>query len=208
MARYNEILSGRFNKALQKIFSMKGEAPSPVVASEIIAVLPLFFGREGRVLEGCNTFGGGFIVTAVAGNISIIQISNPTNSKVMVVLEKISFAAVAAAIQNAIVNFGTSPSDLATVVSLTNYGLDIRGQVTPSSHLSTKNNTAAAPTGIVVFTSQTLANQGLEVLMTDTQELPMPPGTFYQFSTNAVNQPIGINLIWRERPLEDSELAF
>src|SRR5260370_17773678 len=41
MARFNEILVGRYNRMLQKLFSMKGSPPAAQLASEIGATIEI-----------------------------------------------------------------------------------------------------------------------------------------------------------------------
>src|SRR5574337_1235867 len=41
MARFNEILTGRYSRALQRLFSMKGSAVSPILGTEFTPVVPL-----------------------------------------------------------------------------------------------------------------------------------------------------------------------
>ncbi len=41
MAQYNEVLSGRFNQLLTKLFSMKGGAPAPQLSPEIQPVISI-----------------------------------------------------------------------------------------------------------------------------------------------------------------------
>jgi hypothetical protein len=52
MAKYNEILTGRYNRFIQKLFSMKGPAPAPQLSSDIAMQMSFFNGVENRYLEG------------------------------------------------------------------------------------------------------------------------------------------------------------
>ncbi len=72
MARYNEILVGRYNRFLQKLLSMKGPASMPQLAGELQATFPFFNGVENRNLEGWGrwaTRGVQLGVAAVADSI-------------------------------------------------------------------------------------------------------------------------------------------
>src|SRR6516165_1379087 len=132
MSLYNEILTGRFNRALQKFFGIKGGPPAPQLTSEISVAVNLFWGAECRYLESWNRFGAGFDVAAVAANSGAVRMRNPAASAVVAVFEKISIACVTAAglfdMQN-----GPSTTDLAT--GLGNFAgarLDPRGVGTPT----------------------------------------------------------------------------
>src|SRR5260370_7764711 len=57
MARYNEILTGRYNRLLQKLLQMKGGPPAPQLASEISPQLSIpDLGVESRFHLGWNSF--------------------------------------------------------------------------------------------------------------------------------------------------------
>src|SRR6266851_4747570 len=57
MARFNEILVGRYNRSLQKLLSMKGQAVMPQLASELQPTFSFFSGAENRYLESWERFG-------------------------------------------------------------------------------------------------------------------------------------------------------
>ncbi len=90
MARFNEILVGRYNRMVQKLLSMKGTATLVTFSDEAMAVLPLFYGAENRYLEGWDRFGVAVGTAAgAAGNRTVWRLRNPTNSNVVTVVEKI-----------------------------------------------------------------------------------------------------------------------
>src|SRR5260370_38167544 len=90
MAYTNEILVGRVNRGLQKLFGIKGPSPVPQLASDVQAVHPVFNGVENRYLDGWNRFGAQTSQGARVGNISGFRIPNPATSKVIAVFEKIA----------------------------------------------------------------------------------------------------------------------
>src|SRR5437879_1331505 len=116
MARYNEILVGRFNRFLQKVFAMKGEPPAPQLAGEISPNFQLFSGVENRYLEAWDRFAAGVNVAPVAGNLSGIRLRNPAGSNIVAVLERVTFNEA----QNDIVavRWGTQGADLSTVQAI------------------------------------------------------------------------------------------
>ena len=72
MARFNEILVGRYNRLIQKLFGMKGDAALFQFSTEMMAVLPMFMGNENRYLESWTLFGLSLQQAAVAANTSAI----------------------------------------------------------------------------------------------------------------------------------------
>src|SRR5260370_18480671 len=91
MARYNEILVGRYNRMLQKLFGMKGGVVAPQLASEISAAFPLFSGVENRYLESWNRFTSVVNQVALAGTPAQWQLRN-TTSNVIAVIEKLTIS--------------------------------------------------------------------------------------------------------------------
>src|SRR6516164_6184652 len=142
MARFNEILSGRFNRALQKLTSIKGEAPAPVLGSEILPVFPMFFGNENRYLESWQTFGSLSGISAVAAQFSIFHFRNPTGSNVIAVVTKLTLSntQAAVAVDNMIVegpNPSTAADDMGSTPNFCRF--DARGQQNPVCKLSFGN---------------------------------------------------------------------
>src|SRR5574337_830551 len=90
MARFNEILTGRYSRALQRLFSMKGSAVSPILGPEFTPVVPIFRGAEDRFTEGWDLYAVGTLVAAVAGQVALVRLRNPVNSKVIAVLQFLS----------------------------------------------------------------------------------------------------------------------
>src|SRR5437016_6340246 len=135
MALYNEILTGRYNRFLQKLFSIKGEAPSPQLSGEIGPTFSLFNGVENRYLETWQRFvivaGTG---TPAAGNRAAVRIRMNVGSGVIAVVEKLSVVKNTAASTPVLL-----VDSIATVMpteSVTNQGarsLDARQQQTNSN---------------------------------------------------------------------------
>jgi len=208
MAVYNEILVGRFNRALQKVFGIKGPPAVPQLAGEISPALPLFWGAEARYLEGWNRFGVAVGVAAGgAGNRAAVRIRNPLNSGVIAVIEKITVQLNLTDAPQ--LNFGAAV-DLGAVIT-TNTGLDSRGSPSPNIVVSSSGN-AGALLGIGIWSGIGAANSTLDVIQTDIQELPLAPQVTatlgngaYTLYANTLNQGIVVSIWWRERVLEDSE---
>jgi hypothetical protein len=207
MARFNEILVGRYNRALQKTFGMKGGPPSPQLATEIQPNISMFWGNECRYLEGWQKFATNINQGAGgAGTRAGFRIDNPKGSNVLAVIEKISLISVVGT-DGPFINYSIiSAGNFANIVITTNTGLDNRGPQSPQLQV-TSQATAAALIGVTIFSAPLAANQLVDVLQLDLQELPLLPNSSYTFYSNTLNQAFGGNLWWRERPLEPSEIT-
>jgi hypothetical protein len=208
MARYNEILAGRFNRALQKTFSMKGEPPAPQLASEIQAALQMMSGAEARYLEGWNRFAVTVSqVAGGAGNRAGIRLRNPVNSGIVVVVEKIVLQMGVA--DTPFLTIGAAVDLTPTIVA--NSAWDNRGSPTPNAILSASGNTGAV-LGLTAWQGVGGVNSMLEVITDSIHEFPLLPqktaasgdGAVTMYA-NTLNQGITASFWWRERVLEDSE---
>jgi hypothetical protein len=207
MARYNEILAGRFNRYLQKLMGMKGGPPAPQLASEISVSLPLFSGCEDRNTQGWNLFGIVISQPAVGAVTGGIRFRNPTGSNVIAVFTKLQAiniqpgTADSPTLQN-----GAIAADLSLAISLANARLDSRGNPNPTL-IASRSNAVSAPTlannmGQVSYGATPLNYDILQ----DPMEFPLLPGDAIQWLAGAVNIQLGMAFMWRERTLEESEL--
>src|SRR5260370_15215175 len=120
MARFNEILAGRFNRALQKFLDMKGGPPSPQLASEISSNFQFNqMGIDFRYLEGWNRFGLHAAFGASVGNNSGLQLRNPVGSNLVVIIESLRFFTVGAPTDFLLFSFTRCG---ATIIDLTKVG--------------------------------------------------------------------------------------
>src|SRR5215831_13287214 len=185
MARYNEILVGRYNRHFQKLLSMKGEPPAPQLSTEIQPNLQLFSGVEERYTQGWDSFGKGLTAPAVVGQTTNVRVRNPLASGVVVVFQKIMIGIGTAGGIN--VWFGASGSD-ENVVSVAGAALDLRGR--PNSATVFSSNSAAPVStaslaAIAVYAL--LANTSVDVIFTQASEIPLLPGSVIVFQTGAAN---------------------
>jgi hypothetical protein len=206
MALYNEILVGRFNRFLQKLFAMKGGPPAPQLATEITPSFPLFSGAENRYLEAWDRYAAGVNVGPAAANMSGVRLRNPAGSNVVAVLERVSMNEA----QNDViaVRWGTQGADLAVVQALNFNRLDSRSRPGPTLIFSNQATAPAVPVLTNQFTIEAadLLGHTSYVLMNDeNQELVMLPGDAIQIEATTVNQNLRVFIWWRERFLEDSE---
>src|SRR5229473_7164270 len=139
MAKFNEILVGRFNRALQKLLSMKGGPPSAQLATEITPNIQFnSMGQDFRALEDWYRFGIANEVLANAANQSATRLRNPATSNRIVVIEKIVIGvSIAAQVQ---IETQTTALDLATVLAInSNVSWDKRKNVGSILILSSTN---------------------------------------------------------------------
>ncbi|SRR5713101_2751382 len=216
MAIYNEILEGRFNRGLQKLFATKGGPPVRQLGAEIMPVIAMFNGVENRFLEGWNRYSINNFSAAVVGQRSCIALSNPAdnpgfstfNSKVIVVVEKILlFNSGAAADTPA---FGYRTSRLAGLVAAGNqpFALDARSSVQTfrqGSVLIAETGVTAVALPFLVHQVGLAINAQIDLIVSGDHELPLLPGDSLFYQSGILNQQIQWSVIWRERPMTESE---
>jgi hypothetical protein len=206
MARYNEILVGRFNNALKKLFGMKGGAPAPQLAGEITPALNMFYGAEARFLEQWDRFGFQTVIAAVAANVSGIRIRNPTGSNVIAVIEKCLVANENAGAVVYLAAEGLQPADLGTIQGTVGIRFDPRGRPAPTMAVSSQNTAVSIPGAAAALGRVSLpTNQSFDLVTTDIQEIPLLPGDSFTLATVTVNVSLTGTIVWRERALEESE---
>ncbi len=205
MAQYNEILAGRFNRAMQKHFAMKGPASVNELSSIIQPNYNFFTGTEQLNLEGWDRFGRQLEVGLVAGQNDGFRIRNPQGSGVIAVLESILLMFTTAC--NGLLS-GELPNTT-TLVDLTNAGIvplsyDPRGRSGASCILSTQNNSPGLPIPVKRFGLNAPAM--LELIQSRAEEITLLPGHAIEVTTQTVAVLFDVSFAWRERALEESEL--
>ena len=205
MARYNEILVGRLNRFLQKYLSMKGDAPSPQLASDWTPTINFDAGVELRYLQGWNRFGLWINQIAVAANQSGIRLRNPVGSNIIAVVEKlvINFQSTT----SMQMSHGTATADLATVYSQ-NTRFDPRGGQMAGLAFSSQASAVTLP-GLggtsVMWAAYSTANTNIELIVDSDQQVPILPGDAIQLADGTANDALFASIWWRERFLEESE---
>ncbi len=202
MARFNEILVGRYNRMVQKLLSMKGPATLVTISDEAQAVFSLFYGVENRYLEGWDRFGTGFLTAAVVAQNSAFLLRNPKASNVLGVIEKLTVTETtfdAITLSN---NITPDPANLATLAA--NSRLDARGRPAATCIPSFGNNAAG---GNTFYIAGIPANAPYDFILEEEQEITLLPGDNLTVLTANLNVAIRIGCLWRERFLEDSERA-
>lgn len=210
MARFNEILVGRFNRAVQKLLSMKGPAALVTVSDEMMPIIKMadLTAVEDRYLMSWNRFG--VFVGQAAGGVGTFadfRFRNPAASNVVAVFERIFFFPSAGNLADAPqLATGSLAADLGTAVSLATASLDAR--TSPGSALTASRGT---PTGTSVPAkfeiSFTATIGGGDFIWDVDHEIPLFPGWALEVISNVANQGSTCSFLWRERFLEESERA-
>jgi|SRR6267378_1577910 len=208
MARFNEILVGRFNRFLQRYLSMKGGPPAAQLASEIAPNLNLedATNLENRWLMQVRSYGLALTSPAVAAQLSAARIANPAGSGAVIVVEKIS--GTQGAIASLLYTLTRGPvggGNLTAPVSGANR--DLRQGSTSGSVAQLSVGSAAANTGAGLAFVSALQNTTGEFILDEDQEIVVMPNDILTVWSSAINTQVLITFFWRERALEEGELT-
>jgi len=206
MAIFNEILAGRYNRALQKLFAIKGPPPVRQLAGEISPNISVFSGVENRYLESWLRFAVVLTLGPTVAQIEAGQLRNPSGSNVIAVLEAAFFATGANPLQVSVSMNHLNQADLTNVS--TGILLDPRAGPPGQKASVCIPSTSAGGAVDLAFTiarAVSPANTTYPLILEDDQEITLLPGDTYRFLENTVNNQMFVNLIWRERFLEESE---
>ena len=205
MAKYNEILVGRFARYLQKITGIKGSVPTPQLAGEISSNIPFCSFPSDYVHQGWDYFGVQLPQAGQAANNSAVRLRNPAGSNVLAVILKGFSALLQGEVSgNFLLDYNNPDGgNLTTVVPFSVQNLDARARPTPSLIFSRQN--AYVTTGVNIWQAGCLGNQGYDVIVDPSHALTLLPGTSYTFSNSNLNQAVRWNVWWIERYLEESE---
>jgi hypothetical protein len=207
MARFNEVLTGRYNRFLQKLLQMKGGPPAAQLASEITPNIQFFSGVETRYLEGWERFGNGIVVAGVAAQTTAFRLRNPPNSGFVAVLELLAAGNLAGNDTMQLTNSIAPHGDLSVIDS----GVQLDNRTRPNSSLICSHTTAVPPITLTTPRAVAVRQAGptsmADFIISDDQEITILPGMTYQMQDTAanLNQAFIITYIWRERALEESE---
>jgi hypothetical protein len=209
MAVFNEILVGRFNRALQKLTGIKGGPPVKQLATELMPVHMFNSGVENRVFEAWNMHSFTITFSASAANLNSVQLRNPVGSNVVVVFVKVACSGTTGG-QSYILSSGPKTTDQGTIVPLpANTNFDRRSGTGQRSMLIASDSQIAGP--IVPAPDRAVAiivaNQTYDFIVDVCEEFPLLPGDAMAIRTGTVNTADNISFWWRERPLEESEVS-
>ncbi len=201
MARYNEILVGRFNRALTKLLSMKGEAPAPQLSSDVQPGFVFPLGAEFRYLESWDRFAVQHSFAASVGNTNAYRIRNPATSNAVMIVEKILTCAVTT-LDTFIIDSLVTAIDF-TLDNVSIVRLDSR--TVRQSAMQASSTQAIGPVGNAIMLVRQTADSTFDVLADAQHEITVLPGTAVQFRSSTANQANLVSFMWRERQLEESE---
>jgi hypothetical protein len=203
MARYNEILVGRFNRFLQKLLGLKGGPPAPQLASDIGPTFEVEqVAVENRYLLTVDSFATTVTQAGVAAVISTIKLRNPVGSNVMAVFEKILVSS--SVTETPALAMGTDQTDGGQVVALVgSNNLDSRSARTSSLIFS--RSAAASPPSQQAIEQIQFTGQPYDFVGYQNQEITLNPGRSIQVQQSSANTNLVVTWKWRERLLEESE---
>ncbi len=213
MARFNEILVGRFNRGVQKLFAIKGGPPTAQVSSEVgVQIAYNQMGPDFRYLEGWDLFAGQISLAPSVGNANGIQFSldNPNAlparlTNVIAVITRLQIITGAADVINVSENFSPT-SDLGTL----NFGgIKLDSRIVRSAaalHMSSTQGVVPA-FGFFMQQFSTQANIPYEIILPDEMGIPMNGIHNVRITSQVptLNVQWYMNIWFRERFLEDSE---
>ena len=168
MARYNEILVGRYNRFAQKLLGMKGGPPAPQLQSDIALNINFFHGRETFLHQGWTSWSGSQLITGVTGAAMLLR--NPANSNNVVVVEKIQVTNRAAVNDQFTLQIGGAVIDFTSAGATV--ARDTRQPVSPANSptiFSTRTN-GFGQAGALVLMTCGLVPQGNFDFMLDNPE--------------------------------------
>src|SRR5713226_244386 len=174
MARFNEILVGRYNRFLQRLLSMKGGPPAPQLASEIqpqfdVESIPV----ELRFLLGWHLYQQTIGQGASVGNASGVQIRNPLTSGMVAVVTSLQISVSALEQVDISQTFGGVTADLTNL--FTGQRADSRAKT--NSGLALSSFAPVADLGGIVFAANIEANlRPYEYLNKEYEAITMYPG--------------------------------
>jgi hypothetical protein len=204
MARYNEILVGRYNRFLQKFLGIKGGPPAPQLATEVSPNLQLDDANylENRWNQSWRSFGLGSVSPAVAAALSFFRISNLAGSGVIVVIEKAFVGSGTGANQD---QLQLTRGPVGAVAGSIGAVRDLRISGGSAANLTT--GSAAAFSGVSLWFANVKSFTTVDVILTQNQEIVLMPNDVLTFWGTTVNTPISAGFFWRERALEEGELV-
>lgn len=208
MAKYNEILTGRHNRFIQKLFGMKGPPPAPQLSGDIQMSHAFFHGAENRRLESWNLWAAAVTVNPGAGNIGAVEVRVPPNTNVLVVIEKVAFSQsqAAAAGQEVDLSTGSGAPNLGTVFSSAPRDTRIPGTSQPTAVAATQSGAAVA-SDFIIGRAIVLPGTTYDFIVDEDQQVVITPSNTIRLVTTLANAGFAVTIWWRERALEEGEVT-
>jgi len=207
MARFNEILTGRHNRFLQKFLSMKGGPPSAQLSTEIASQFQLddADALDLRYLASVRSYGA--LVTVIAGgvgNSGAIRLRNPVNSGVIITVEKVTLFSQPAVSAIPVLTRGPlGNGDFPTVLGTT---APRDSRIGGGQSASISSTTVGVISGIILARALLAANAQYDVINDIHQEIVVMPNDSVTIFETSTNQAMQGGFFWRERALEEGEV--
>lgn len=200
MIEFNKILNPRLVAWLVRVFAMKiGGSPAPTLAPEVAPSIDVNQQDDPtlRFIRGERLMSATFNLAPSVGNINKLQVRNPANSGVVVVITSISVASSGGVFDGV----GVSTTDLVTFV-------------TPQPRDSRWFAVGGTRGASLVSWSQTAAPTSPQQYITVpnstglmTREIVVPPGSAYQAQQDTANLQLLYSVQYLERPIAAEELS-
>lgn len=194
------------NRFVEKYLNVKGGPTVVDFSHQVQLQLPVLIGVEERYHQGWSRFAGTFGITGGAGQNAGAELHNPLGSNTIAVIERLSFSSNAAALVQFSVTFQAGPAgiaDLTTAQTPTN--LDGRSTAGSSMVFSTSTNTVGFAR--TLFRGAQVNGIETQMIVTHDQEITLIPGSAALILDLTVADIGFFHFMWRERPLESSELT-
>lgn len=203
-----DVWLGRYSRWAEKLVNAKGGPILVDIGPSIQPVMPTQGGVEELYLQSVYRYALIIGVAAVAGQQSSVQLRNPTGSGVVLITELVGVGPAVATVSTFHVSattFSNAGSDFAGVVQ--GFHLDSRAPLN-SSQIVTFGTQANSDLSNIIFVASG-SNAVSSGIINITQGVPlvMLPGNAVRIVDQTVNEAFTVELAWRERALEPSELT-
>ena len=196
---------GRFNRWIEKFFNIKQPGASITgVEDSIRPVVSLPSGQEDRYIQGWNIFGTTATSSAVAAQLSGFTLSNPANSGIIAVVQKVVMLPGATALCQMFNN--NVAFIMTTQINPTGIRMDKRTNLVSVCNISKGTASLPAEGGACALRMLGITTGNAECIVNPNQEWVLLPNDSITVLCELVNTALSVTMQWRERVLESSEL--
>lgn len=168
-------------------------------------VIPYLEGNEDRYLQGWNRYFFSLGITGGAGQSAQSQLRNPVGSGIIAVLERLGIRTNTASTSAITVGYQSGPAAIADLTTIGSAGR-IDGRIQPGSTMIPSTTTNGAVFVPAIF-QLTVTGTESQLIVTPNQEVVFTPGSAISIFDNVVAETLTVSYMWRERVMEQSELA-
>ena len=196
-----EVTAPRWNRYLSRLFGVKGGSRMTLL-EDVMPVIPLLedLSPDVDILRGEYRYGAGIVSNAVAGQFSIVALSNPVGSGHLLSIERIYLCNIGAG--NA--TFTWHPG-LTVFAGVTGFPWDGRAPPLSLGAISARQN-AVEPTGAGQLPQVCVAAHGTSPVI-EPARIVVPPGLAATVWCRTVNNAVLVGFEWTERLAEAGELV-